>query len=347
MGNPERGLGTISALRRLGRGLRRVGLAAAAVVALAACADRPAAPPPTLAAPDVLALYGFRQPVPRPQQDELVGTVETHVARKEDTLLDLAVDHDLGYLEIVAANPGVDPWLPPAGAPVVLPKARLLPSGPRRGIVINLPERRLYHFAGGWLVGSYPVGIGRDGLETPLGSTTIVRKQEAPAWRPTPQARREDPTLPAVVPAGPDNPLGSHALYLGWSNYLIHGTNRVYAIGRRASRGCIRLYPDDIVQLFEDAAVGTPVAVIDQPVKVAWQGGVLYIEAHPTRAQGRELEEKGRFRPVASPDVKQMVTAKAGEAAAGVDWAAVDRALEARSGVPVAITRPAVVATRS
>lgn len=334
------GPGTVTRLAR------RLALVLAAVAAIAACTGpRAVAPPPV--AVDVVALHGFRPPVPRPQQDELVGAVETHVARKEDTLLDLAVDHDLGYLQIVAANPGVDPWLPAPGTSVVLPKARLLPSGPRRGVVINLPERRLYSFIGGWLVGSYPVGIGRDGLETPLGQTTVVSKKEAPVWRPTPQARRDDPTLPAVVPPGPDNPLGSHALYLGWSNYLIHGTNRLYAIGRRASRGCIRLYPDDIAQLFADVAVGTPVAVIDQPVKVAWQAGVLYLEAHPTRAQGRELEEKGRFKPAASPEVRQMIVAKAGESAHAVDWAAVDAALAARSGVPVAITRPAVIATRS
>lgn len=338
MDKPKRGIGGAAAAGRLA-------LLMIVLAVVAGCGTRHARPPAT--AVDPLARYGFRAPVPRPQQDELVGSLETHVARKEDTLLDLAVDHDLGYLQIVAANPGVDPWLPPPGTSVVLPKARLLPTGPRRGIVINLPERRLYQFVGGWLIGSYPVGVGRDGLETPLGQTTIVAKREAPVWRPTPEARREDPDLPALVAAGPDNPLGSHALYLGWSNYLIHGTNRVYAIGRRASRGCIRLYPDDIARLYEDVAIGTPVAVIDQPVKVGWQAGVLYLEAHPTRSQGRDLEENGKFKPVSGKDVRALILAKAGDAAPTIDWAAVDAALAARRGVPVAITRPAVVATRA
>jgi L,D-transpeptidase ErfK/SrfK len=288
---------------------------------------------------------GFRSPVRRPRQEELVRTVETHIARKEDTLLDLAVAHDLGYLEIVAANRGVDPWLPAPGTEVVLPKAKLLPAGPRDGIVINLPERRLYVFKRGFLVSDYPVGIGRDNLETPVGSTRIVEKRLAPTWRPTTQARREDPTLPAVVPPGPDNPLGTHALYLEWTNYLIHGTNRIYAIGRRASRGCIRLYPDDIVDLYKEVAVGTKVTVIDQPLKLGWKENVLYLEVHPTRLQGRELEEKGRFREVADADARRLILAAAGAEAERVEWEAVAAALRDRRGMPVPITRPTLLAT--
>ncbi len=290
---------------------------------------------------------GFGSPKPRPAQEDVVGSVESQVTKKDDTLLDLAVDHDLGYLEIVAANPGIDPWVPSVGTEVLLPKARILPAAARQGIVINIPERRLYYYERGHLVHDYPVGIGRDGLETPFGKTKVVAKREAPAWRPTPQARRSDPTLPAVVPPGPDNPLGSHALYLGWSNYLIHGTNRVYAIGRRASRGCIRLYPDDIVELFKAVPVGTPVAVINQPYKLGWKAGELYLEAHPTVQQGRQLEEKEPLKPVNLQDVRSLVVAKVGDQQARIDWTVVETAVREHRGIPTQITKPATVAAKS
>lgn len=291
--------------------------------------------------------YGFGSPKPRPQQEEVIGAVERQVTTKSDTLLDMAVDHDLGYLQIVAANPGIDPWVPPPGAEVVLPKARVLPSVARRGIVINLPERRLYYFERGYLVYDFPVGIGRDGLETPFGSTKVVAKKEAPTWRPTAEARRSDPDLPAVVPAGPDNPLGTHALYLGWSNYLIHGTNRVYAIGRRATRGCIRLYPDDIVKLYASVSVGTPVSVINQPYKLGWKDGELYLEAHPTVQQGRAIEEKEQLKPANVGEVRAMVTSRAGDSASRVDWTVVEAVVREHRGIPVQITRPLTVAARS
>ena len=188
--------------------------------------------------------------------------------RHEDTLLDFAVGHNLGFIEVAMANPGVDPWLPGEGTPIVLPTL-LPPDAPPRGIVLNLPEQRLYHYEGGRLLRSYPIGIGRDGHATPIGATTIVRKQENPTWYPTASARNDDPTLPAAVPPGPDNPLGARAMYLGWRNYLIHGTNKEYGIGRRASRGCIRMYPEDIEWLFPRVAIGTQVTVVNQPVTVS------------------------------------------------------------------------------
>ncbi len=337
------GTGRTGKQRRLASAWRK--LAFLAIAAVSACAG-PANQPPSATA-HVTDAFGFRPPVRRPQQDVLVGTIETHAARKEDTLLDLAVAHDLGYLEIVAANKGVDPWLPAPGTEVVLPKAKVLPAGFGDGIVINLPERRLYYFKRGFLVGDYPVGIGRDNLETPVGSTRVVEKRLAPAWRPTVQARRDDPALPAVVPPGPENPLGTHALYLGWPNYLIHGTNRVYAIGRRASRGCIRLYPDDIAALYNEVTIGTKVTVIDQPLKLGWKDDVLYLEVHPTRLQGRELEEKGQFRETVDTDARRLIMTTAGTAANRIDWDVVRAALRERRGVPLPITRPTVVATSS
>ncbi len=193
--------------------------------------------------------------------------VDTYSARHEDTLLDLAVNNNLGFIELVMANPSVDPWLPGEGTEVVLPKLHLPPDGPSRGIVLNLPEQRLYFYKDDKLLRSFPVGIGRDGHATPTGSTRIVRKQADPTWYPTALARQDDPTLPAAVPPGPDNPLGNRAMYLGWSNYLIHGTNKEYGIGRRASRGCIRMYSDDAIELYDRTPIGTPVTVVNQPIK--------------------------------------------------------------------------------
>ncbi|MFO1112942.1 MAG: L,D-transpeptidase family protein [Rhodospirillales bacterium] len=194
---------------------------------------------------------------------------------------------------------------------MVPPKTHLPPDGPRQGVVINLPEQRPYYYQNGRLANSYPIGIGRDGHATPVGTTTVARKTLNPVWRPTPSARADDPELPAMVPAGPDNPLGSRALYLGWSSYLIHGTNKEYSIGRRGSRGCIRMYEDDVRALYDHVAVGTQVTTLDQPVKVGWIGDQLYIEASPTIAQVRQWEEDKRFDPVSDAGVRDLVLRKA------------------------------------
>lgn len=281
-------------------------------------------------------------PVPsKPAIDPAWTGVDTYTARYEDTLLDLAVNRGLGFIELAMANPGVDPWLPGAGTQVLMPNQHLQPDAPRAGIVLNLPEQRLYHYENGRLVRSYPIGIGRDGHATPVGTTSVVRKAVDPVWRPTPSARADDPELPAMVPAGPDNPLGSRALYLGWTSYLIHGTNKEYGIGRRASRGCIRMYDDDVRELYGRAAVGTPVTVVDQPVKVGWVGNDLFLEASPTIQQVRQWEEEKQFDPVSAPHARELVLSKAGKAADRIDWEAVDRALAERRGIMTRITRPA------
>lgn len=276
--------------------------------------------------------------------------VDIITTRHEDTLLDIAVAHGLGFLEVAMANPGVDPWLPGDGTQVVLPKLHLPPDGPRQGIVINLPEQRLYYYQNGKLAHSYPIGIGRDGHATPIGTTTIARKTVNPVWRPTPSARADDPELPAAVPAGPDNPLGTRALYLGWSSYLIHGTNKEYSIGRRGSRGCIRMYEDDVRALYDRVPVGTSVTTLDQPVQVGWIGDQLYIEASPTMAQVRQWEDGKRFEPASDSGARDLVLRKAGKDASRIDWTAVDRALAERRGIVTLITLPeptAVASTQS
>ena len=289
------------------------------------------------------ASYGKPAPDPAaltpPPGGDLIGRVEIYEATSDDTLIELARTHNLGYVELAAANPDVDPWLPGAGAKLVIPQAHILPPGPREGVVINLAEQRLYFFNGSTVPVSYPIGVGREGSDTPLGTTEIVRMAEAPTWYPPASAREEDPTLENVVPPGPDNPLGSHALYLGWPQYLVHGTNEPYGIGRRVSRGCIRLYPEDIVDLYAAVETGTAVTVIDEPIKLGTAGGELYLEAHPSLAQALQLEETGTFHAEAVPTLKERVLAAAGPAAARLDWGVIDEAVMNRAGVPVQITR--------
>lgn len=296
----------------------------------------------------VLAIAGLLAAVaavpPRPaaaaSDGSIVGELRSATTRYEDTLLDVALAHDLGYVELVAANPGVDPWLPGEGTLVLLPDRHILPDAPRRGIVINLAELRLYYFpANGGAVQTYPLGIGREGLTTPLGETRIVRKREKPTWYPTKATRADNPGLPAAVPPGPDNPLGDYAMYLGWPAYLIHGTNNPWGIGRRVSRGCIRMYPRDVARLYPQVGLGTPVTVVDQPLKFAWHDGELYMEAHATQRQVDQIEADGSFEPQQDSMLPQLVLDAAGDAVARLNWKRVREAVAQRRGYPVQITR--------
>ncbi len=278
-----------------------------------------------------------------PPADDMVGHVVAYATSYDDTLLDLARANRLGFTEIVAANPGVDPWVPGDGTKILLPTGHLLPDAPREGIVINLAEHRLYYFASpGADPVTLPIGVGREGWDTPLGSTTVVRKKRHPVWYPPDSIREEKPDLPAFVPAGPDNPLGDHALYFGWPGYLVHGTNMPWGIGRRVSHGCIRLYPEDIAALFEQVAVGAPVHVIEQAVKIGWVDGELYIEAHPEPQQVDELERDGAIKSpsqTSTADVLFKIYQRANAAAVRLNWAAIRIALSERTGVPVRVTR--------
>jgi L,D-transpeptidase ErfK/SrfK len=291
------------------------------------------------------ATGGLRVPqIALPAANEMIGAVSSYTTHYEDTLLDIARANRLGYTEIVAANPDVDPWLPGEGTKIVLPTGHLLPNSGRTGIVINLGDHRLYYFGDGTTpVLSYPIGVGKEGWTTPLGRTTIVRKQENPSWYPGPAVRAEKPDLPDVVVPGPDNPLGTRAMYLGWDGYLVHGTNAPWGVGRRVSHGCIRLYPEDIVDLFERVAIGMPVEVVNQTIKLGWVDGELYLEAHPESWQVSELMAKGAYQPDASTvEVDATLEAEfraiAGEAYEDLDWDTIKRELMLRSGVPVRIS---------
>ncbi len=212
-------------------------------------------------------------------------------SRSQDTLLDIARSFDVGYTEIVNANPGVDVWLPGAGQKVLVPNQFILPNTRQKGLVINLAEMRLYYFPETKnnevkTVSTYPIGIGREGWQTPLGKAKITQKRKNPTWTPPKSIKAEhlangDP-LPDVVPAGPNNPLGDYAMRLSMPGYLLHGTNKPYGVGLRVSHGCIRLYPEDIKQLFGVVPMHAPVEIVYQPYKAAMHEGQLYVEAHET-----------------------------------------------------------------
>ena len=265
---------------------------------------------------------------------------ESARVRGEQTLLDLARENGLGYGEIVAANPGIDPWVPGDGNQIVLPSVHIPPPAPDEGIVINIADQRLYLFQGEGPPISYPIGIGRPGWLTPIGTTTIVKLSEAPTWFPTESAKREDPTLTGPVLPGPDNPLGTHAIYLGWPRFLIHGTNEPLGVGRRVSRGCIRLYPEDIVRLFERVEVGMSVRVVNASIKTGWMRDELYLEAHPPLIQ--ESEEVPVVPREISSTLKGKIREIAGDAEGRLDWPVIEETLYERRGVPVRVTLRAV-----
>lgn len=272
--------------------------------------------------------------------DDISGVQRSYLVGTEDTLYDIALENGLGIVELRAANPGIDPWLPPLGQEIVLPTAHLLPSGPHSGIVINLGDRRLYFFGSQRsAVSSFPIGIGHAATVTPVGATTVVRKRENPTWIPPASIREEHPSLPAAVAPGPGNPLGKHAIDLGWPSYVVHGTNRPHGIGRRISHGCIRLRADDIAQLFETVEIGIPVRVVDEPVKVGWSGGELYLEVHPTQDQADQIDETGAFIFAGYGDLVGRVAAAAGDHAGRVDWQLARRVADQRFGIPVRISR--------
>lgn len=275
-----------------------------------------------------------------PPGGDVIGIPTTYVTRYEDTLLDIARQYDIGFIAIRAANPGVDPWLPGAGKTLAVPTRFILPDAPHRGIVINLPELQLYYFPTRGEPMSFPIGIGGEGVETPVGHTIVTRKREHPTWIPTASEHAEDPDLPAVVPPGPDNPMGELALYLGWKDYAIHGTNQPYSIGRRDSHGCIRMYPEDIARLFALVTPGTPVTVVDEPVKVGRQGSELYLEIHWDQADAELLETKGVPRAEIAADADGLVVKAAGTDVDRLNWYAIHLAEDRRDGIPVQATLP-------
>jgi L,D-transpeptidase ErfK/SrfK len=276
-----------------------------------------------------------------PPDVDLIGAVRTASAGPDDTLLDVARRHGVGQEEILLANPQVDRWLPEPGTEVRIPARYVLPQARREGLVLNLPEMRLYHFepdADPPRVTTHPVSVGRMDWKTPLGETRVSARQKDPAWFPPESVRAEaaaaGESLPERVPPGPDNPLGSHALRLGLPGYLIHGTNKPYGVGMRVTHGCIRLYPEDIAALYERVPVGTPVQIVNQPVKLGWLDGLLFIEVHPP------LEEESAGYAGLLRRAVDRIHEEISRRPAVLDGSALKQALRRADGIPVLIARP-------
>jgi len=278
-----------------------------------------------------------------PDQD-LIGESGQVQAEQQDTLPDLARQYHLGFDEISAANPGVDVWLPKPGTVIRLPRQHLLPLVPRTGIVVNLPDGRLYYFhsdaAGERVVETYPISVGKMDWKTPIGVTTIVRKEKNPTWYPPESVReshlKDDPqdVLPAFIPPGPDNPLGAYALRLGVPGgaYLIHGTNKPVGVGMQITHGCIRLYPEDIETLFKEVPVGMAVRIVNQRIKTGWVDGVLYLEVHHP-LDGSDTSEADDL-----TALTRAIVAATAERRVIIDWDGAQRAFEQADGVPVRIS---------
>ncbi len=281
----------------------------------------------------------------------VVGTDLSVRTVYEDTLPDLAHRYSLGYYEIIRANPGVDVWIPGADKQIVLPGRRILPPGPREGIIVNLPEHRLYYYpkpAGHDkpVVITYPVSIGKMDWRTPLGETQVIAKIRNPAWYPPESVRKEhlannDP-LPKIVPAGPDNPLGDFAMRLaaGGGSYLIHGTNNPTAVGMSVTHGCIRMYPEDVAAVFAAVPVGTKVRLINEPVKVAWVHGQLLLEVHPPVDAEGQSGDAGPSPAQIEPDLKALskMLQKSGiDKHASIQWPLARAALQNATGMPTPV----------
>jgi L,D-transpeptidase ErfK/SrfK len=230
----------------------------------------------------------------------VVGAIKRARARANDTLVDIAREFDLGYDQIVSANPDVNRWVPGDGTVVTLPAHYILPGAARKGLVLNIAELRIYYYtaaANGSTpeVLTYPVSIGRMDWHTPLGITKVARKERDPVWRPPPSIRaehaRDGEALPAFIAGGdPTNPLGRFALRLGIPSYLIPGVDerKAFGIGMRVTHGCIRMYPEDIEELFSLATVNTQVTIVDEPIKIGRSGDRVFLSVHQPLNEGED-----------------------------------------------------------
>ena len=268
--------------------------------------------------------------------DEVVGAPMTIKARYEDTFVALGKTYGLGFRELIQANPGVLPWVPGEGTELTLPLSFILPREEREAIVLNLAEFRLYHFLPGKnAVRSYAVGIGRQGWETPTAEGRVTSVAADPSWTPPASIRQEHAAmgdiLPAVVPPGPDNPLGKFAVRLSIPGYLFHGTNKKLGIGMRVSHGCVRLYDGDIEELAHSVSRGTLVKIINEPIKAGWLEDRLYLEVHPPLEDHESPED--------AKTVIGRALASRPEVIIDVDWQRVEALVTSQNGIPTDITK--------
>jgi L,D-transpeptidase ErfK/SrfK len=299
-------------------------------------------PPPKPVLPKPKATHYFEVD----PNSSIVGYVQKTTIGKDDTLPDIARRFDVGYEEMLTANPGVDPWLPGVGREVVVPTQFILPAAPHEGVVVNVAEMRVFYYpphkkGEPETVYTHPIGIGKVGWKTPEGTAKIVSRQKDPVWV-VPKSVREEhqengEKLPAQVPAGPDNPLGQYAFRLSWPSYLIHGTNKPYGVGMRSSHGCMRLYPEDIAVFFDLIPIGTKVTVVNQPYLFGWRDGTLYMQAYAVMEDDSRNWSNDRKRLLAKllhPKERGKIAQHDDE----IDWQRVGELAHAPRAVPVPVT---------
>jgi L,D-transpeptidase ErfK/SrfK len=291
----------------------------------------------------LLAVKAHAELYPLGPEQDLIGDAGQTESEQKDTLPDIARQYHLGYDEIVTANPGVDTWLPGAGTVIRLPMQHLLPDVPRTGIVVNLPDGRLYYFHidqyGNHVVEAYPISVGKMDWKTPLGVTSIVKKERNPVWYPPKSVREthlkdDGDILPAFIPPGPDNPLGEYAMRLGITHgsYLIHGTNKPVGVGMQITHGCIRLYPEDIQQLFAEVPVGMAVRIVNQRIKTGWVDGALYLEVHHPLdgVDPKDVEDLTAL--------TRSIVAATAQRRVIIDWDTAERVFQQANGTPTRIS---------
>src|SRR5579863_501192 len=331
----------------------RAALAVLVVLSAAGCSllgqlrhPAPAPPPPPPPAPPALPMPVATERFSLATGDDVIGVVQVVTAGKDDTLSDIARRFNVGYEEILRANPKVDPWLPGAGREIIVPSQFILPNAPRTGVVINIAAMRIFYYpplkkGERPVVFTHPIGIGKVGWRTPEGVTKIVRRQKDPTWTVPVSVRKEHhengEELDPVIGPGPDNPLGEYAFYLQWPSYLIHGTNKPAGVGLRSSHGCIRLYPEDIEQFFNMVPIGTAVRVVNQPFEFGWADGQLYLQPYDvleddardwSKAQRKLLDKS------LSPAMQQQLKSR-GE---HIDWNLVATLTHSPRGIPVPVS---------
>lgn len=264
-------------------------------------------------------------------KNTVIGIKQLYKIKKDESLLEVARNFGLGYNEIVNANPDIDPWVPETGRVVVLPTIWILPDAKDEGIVINLAEMRLYYYLnvrGNKLVRTFPIGIGSEGFDTPTGIYRIIEKIENPEWHVPESIRKEKPQLPLVVKPGPKNPLGSHAIRLSAPNYLIHGTNKPWGVGRRVSHGCIRLYPEDIPKLYALVKLRSKVNIVYQPIKIGVKDETVYIEVH-----------EDYMRRIKNPYAEAISLLKQHGLPGGIQRELLKKALKEKRGIPTPLSK--------
>ncbi len=279
-----------------------------------------------------------------PISGDVVGAVISYKAQKNENLSSIAMKFGVGYVELQAANPGVNPsfwlrsrWLA-SGTEITVGAMHLIPSEfAREGVVVNLETSRLFYFKDGKQVMTFPIASGKSGWETPTGVTKVYNKRKDPIWTPPPRIRAESPDLPDFIPAGPNNPLGKYAISVGFDGIMFHGTNSPSSVGKKVSHGCMRMYAKDIERLYKAVSIGTPVILMKSSHEIGWQGDTMFLQMAPKVKKAKW--EEARYAP--NLDLYEKIQKAAGPSTT-INWRAVEETVWRADGIPVAIgTRPA------